>query len=61
MEIVEDPVNAAGGRVHDAWGGTFEWSGDSEFLSDLAASLGLTTLQVDELFGAAGAIQNYCA
>jgi hypothetical protein len=58
LVAVEAAVTVAGGRVQDAWSGAPEWSRDSAFLSDLAASLGLTTLQVDEMFRAAGAIQS---
>ena len=37
---VEAAVQAAGGRVRDAWDGAAEWDRGSESLADLAAALG---------------------
>jgi hypothetical protein len=58
LEAVEAAVAAAGGRVQDAWAGASEWSRDSEFLTALAANLGLSSASVDDLFRSAEAMQS---
>jgi hypothetical protein len=58
LDAVEAAVAAAGGRVQDAWAGASEWSRDSGFLLSIAAGLGLTTQQVDDMFRAADGIQS---
>ena len=58
LESVEAAVQAAGGRVQDAWAGASEWSRDSDFLLSLAAGLGLPKQQIDAMFCAADAIQS---
>ncbi len=58
LESVEAAVAAAGGRVQDAWTGASEWSRDSEFLTALAANLGLSSASVDDLFRLAAAMQS---
>jgi hypothetical protein len=58
LDAVEAAIAAAGGRVQDAWAGASEWSRDSEFLLSLAATLGLTVEQIDQIFGKADIIQS---
>ena len=58
LGTVEAAVAAAGGRVQDAWVGASEWSRDSEFLTALAAKLGLSSTSVDDLFRSADAMQS---
>jgi len=58
LDAVEAAVAAAGGRVLDAWSGASEWSRDSEFLTALAANLGLSSESVDNLFRSAEAMQS---
>ena len=58
LDVVEAAVQAAGGRVRDAWDGAAEWSRDSAFLFDLASALGLATEKIDQMFRAADAIQS---
>ena len=58
LNAVEAAVAAAGGRVQDAWTGASEWSRDSEFLTALAANLGLSSASVDDLFRSAEAMQS---
>jgi hypothetical protein len=58
LEAVEAAVAAAGGRVQDAWAGASEWRRDSEFLTALAANLGLSSASVDDLFRSAEAMQS---
>lgn len=58
LDAVEVAVAAAGGRIQDAWAGASEWSRDSEFLSDLAATLGLSAGQIDHMFRDADAIES---
>jgi hypothetical protein len=50
LETVETAVKAADGRVRDAWQGAAEWQRDSEFLTNVADALGLSTEQVDQMF-----------
>jgi hypothetical protein len=47
-----------GDGVADAWNGAAEWHRDSAFLAHLAAGLGLSIAQVDDLFRAADAIRS---
>jgi hypothetical protein len=59
LDAVEDAVAEAAPRVRDAWMGAAEWQRGSDFLSDLANTLGLLGLnvgQVDQLFRVADAI-----
>jgi len=56
LEAVEAAVAAAGGRAQDAWTGASEWGRGSEFLGDLAAALGLSAEQVDQMLREADAI-----
>ncbi len=56
LAAVEAAVAAAEGRVQDAWVGASEWSRDSEFLSDLGATLGLSAEQIDQMFREAAAM-----
>ena len=58
LDDVEAAVAAAGGRVQDAWAGAAEWSRDSDFLSNLAVTLGLRADQIDKMFRDASAIQS---
>ena len=58
LNAVEAAVANAGGRVQDAWTGASEWSRDSEFLTALAANLGLSSASVDDLFRLAAAMQS---
>jgi hypothetical protein len=58
LDAVEAAVTAAGGRVQNAWEGASEWSGDSDFRLSLAAGLGLSKQQIDDMFRAAAAIQS---
>ena len=58
FDAVEKAVQAAGGRVRDAWDGAAEWNRGSEFLADLASALGLNADQVDQMFHDAAAIQS---
>jgi hypothetical protein len=58
LDAVEAAVVVAGGRVQDAWAGASEWSRDSEFLTALAANLGLSSASVDDLFRSAEAMQS---
>jgi hypothetical protein len=58
LTSVEAAVQAAGGRVRDAWSGASEWDRSSEFLQALAAVLGLEGSQVDQMFRDAAAIQS---
>lgn len=58
LDAVENAIAAAGGRVQDAWAGASEWDRSSEFLLSLAAKLGLTTNQIDEMFRAADAVKS---
>ena len=44
--------------VQDAWAGASEWSRDSEFLSELAATLGLTDMEIDRMFLVAAGIRS---
>ena len=57
LESVEAAVQAAGGRVRDAWDGAATWDRSSEFLGDLAAALGLSAGQVDQMFREADGIR----
>ena len=57
LDVVEAAVRTAGGRVRDAWDGAATWDRCSEFLGDLAAALGLSAEQVDQMFREAEAIQ----
>ncbi len=41
LDVVDAAVQAAGGRVRDAWDRAAEWQRGSAFLSDLAGALGL--------------------
>ena len=50
-------VQVTGGRVRDAWDGAATWDRSSEFLAQLAAALGLSAGQVDQMFREAEAIQ----
>ena len=54
---VEAAVQAAGGRVRDAWDGAATWDRSSEFLGDLAGALGLSAGQVDQMFREAEAMR----
>ena len=58
LGTVEAAVKEAGGRVRDAWDGASEWSRDSEFLSDLAVTLGLTDMEIDRMFLVAAGIRS---
>jgi hypothetical protein len=58
LPAVTAAVEAAEGRVADAWNGAAEWHRDSAFLAHLAAGLGLSIAQVDDLFRAADAIRS---
>ncbi len=58
LDAVEAAVAAAGGRVQDAWLGAPEWSRDSESLIALAADLGLTEQQINDMFRSAHGIQS---
>jgi hypothetical protein len=57
LDSVEAAVEAAGGRIADAWAGAPEWSRDSDFLLSLAGGLSLSQQQVDDMFRAADAIR----
>ncbi|MCC6720444.1 MAG: hypothetical protein IT555_21435 [Acetobacteraceae bacterium] len=57
LEMVETAVQAAGGRVRDAWDGAAEWDRGSDFLVDLAGALGLKDEQVDQMFREADAMR----
>ena len=57
LESVEAAVQAAGGRVQDAWEGAATWDRGSEFLGDLAGALGLSAGQVDQVFMEAEAMR----
>jgi hypothetical protein len=58
LDSVEAAVEVAGGRIADAWAGAPEWSRDSEFLSDLAVTLGLTDMEIDHMFLVAAGIRS---
>jgi hypothetical protein len=58
LATVAAAVDAAGGRVADAWAGAAEWHRDSAFLSDLSAALGLSPAEVDQMFRDADAIRS---
>ncbi len=58
LGAVEAAVEVAGGRIADAWAGAPEWSRDSEFLSDLAVTLGLTDMEIDHMFLVAAGIRS---
>lgn len=58
LDAVEAAVAATGGRVQDAWTGASEWNRNSDFLHSLAAGLGLTRQQINDMFRAADAIQS---
>jgi hypothetical protein len=58
LDAVETAVAAAGGRVQEAWAAASEWSRDSDFLKSLAASLGITQPQIDDMFRVADAIRS---
>jgi len=58
LNAVEAAIEAAGGRVQDAWTGASEWSRDSDFLLSLASTLSLGRGEVDHLFRQAAAIQS---
>lgn len=57
LDAVEDAVAAAGGRIQDAWTGASVWERASDYLTAMAAALGMTSGQVDKLFQDADAIQ----
>jgi hypothetical protein len=54
---VETAVAAAGGIVSAAWAGATEWRRDSDFLTALADTIGLSADEVDGLFRQADAIR----
>ncbi len=58
LDAVEAAVEAAGGRVQDAWVRASEWSRGSAFLLTLAAGLGLTDMHIDRLFLVAEGIRS---
>jgi hypothetical protein len=58
LEGVEQAVQAAGGRILDAWIGAAEWRRDSDFLGSLATNLGLSEAVVSDMFRSADAIQS---
>lgn len=51
-------VEAAGGRVLDAWHHAPTWDRDSEFLASMSAALGMSPAQVDQMFRDADAIRS---
>lgn len=57
LEAVEAKVEAAGGRVRDAWHGQETWSRNGELLTEVARSLDLPDDQVDQMFRQAAAIE----
>lgn len=57
-DTVEAALQASGDRVRDAWEGASEWERTSEFLTVMAAALGLEAGQIDKLFRDADAIQS---
>lgn len=58
LGAVEAAVAVAGGRIADAWACAPEWSRDSEFLSELAVTLGLTDMEIDHMFLVAAGIRS---
>lgn len=57
LGTIEAAVQASGDRVRDAWEGASEWERTSEFLTVMAAALGLAVGQIDKLLRDADAIQ----
>lgn len=55
---VDAAITAAGGRLQDAWVGASEWERNSEFLSELAVTLGLSAGAVDQMFRDADVTQS---
>jgi len=51
-------AQSAGSRVARALDEADEWNRDSQFIADMAAAMGLTSAQVDQMFRDADAIRS---